>query len=94
LKPPVQTFDVTPMVRFRVRGTEYQVYKVHEILAEIARERAGSGHLFTTSLGTSGPVNGGRGEASKQWACSFYTAATLVQRVRDALLSLGLAEEA
>lgn len=93
MKPPIQNFDVTPMVRFRVRGTEFQVYRIHELLAEIGRERAGQGHLFTTSLGTSGPVRGLDGEA-KQWAVSFYTAATLVQRVRDALLSLGLSEEA
>lgn len=91
MKPPIQSFDATPMVRFRVRGTHDQIVKVHELLLQLAKETYAGSRGFTTSLGTSGPVSGD--EQSKQWAMAFYASQELGERVRAYLLAMGLTEE-
>lgn len=91
MKPPVQTFDATPMVRFRVRGTQAQIVRIHELLLQLALETQDGRRGFTTALGTSGPVSGD--EQSKQWAMAFYAAQRLMPRIRDFLRALGLSEE-
>lgn len=91
MKPPIQSFDAVPMVRFRVRGTQDQIVRVHELLLQLAQETRDGRRGFTTALGTSGPASGD--EQSKQWAMAFYASQSLMQRVRAYLLAMGLTEE-
>lgn len=95
-KPPQQTFDQQHQVRFRIRGTQEQIVKVHELMVQLAREAAlesGTGRArFTAALGTSGPVSGD--EQAKQWAMAFWCAPRLVDRIRGFLTEIGLTEEA
>lgn len=86
-KPPVQNFDATPLVRFRVRGTQGQVEAIHAIIGQLNRESALP--FGAVQVQNSGPV----GEGATQWAVAFYSVPTMAPQIKDLLFALGLEEE-
>lgn len=92
MKPPIQNYDLQPMHRVRIRGTQSQIVSVHSWLLELMQQRARQGRKgYTLHLGTSGPAAGD--EETKQWAMAFYIADDLVVELRQFLGLLGLQEE-
>lgn len=90
MREPQQSFDVLPMARVRVRGTQEQVAKVH---AWIGQQTAARRLLpFTVAQGVSGAI--GASPDCKQWATHFNIASDLVDELRTFLVSIGIKEEA
>ncbi len=91
MKQPQQTFDVQPMARVRVRGTQDQIKAAHHYLLELLQQHAREMRKkFTVQLGSSGPTGG---DNVKQYAMAFYIAPDLVDETRSVLGLLGLKEE-
>jgi hypothetical protein len=91
-KRPVCSFDLQPMVRVRVRGTQDQISAIHSWCLEWAQKRArGERKGFTTQFGSSGPSS--NSETTRQWFMSFHISTDLVEELRGFLGLINLQEE-
>ena len=88
-KPPQQTFDVRPMLRYRVRCEQGQATRLLAKLTEIVRDDARERRIKRVTLGGSGPV----GQAAQQWHVVFECDPELRIEVSGYLQSLGLKQE-
>lgn len=88
-KPPQQTFDVRPMLRYRVRCEQAQATQLLAKLTEIVRGDSRERRIKRITLGGSGPV----GQAAKQWHVVFECDPELRIEVSGFLVSVGLVQE-